>query len=208
VAQRLNRRWIGIDITHLAINLIRHRLLTAHGSQVVDTYKVIGEPTSIHDAEQLAVEDPYQFQWWALGLVGARPANQKKGADHGIDGQLYFHDDPKGKTKQIIFSVKAGHANASHVRDLRGVLDREGAEIGVLISLQKPTGPMRKEASGAGFYKSAWGDHPRLQLLTIKELLGGKRIDAPILHQSNVTFKKAPPALDWTVPDPTLPLAL
>ena len=93
VAQRLNRQWIGIDITHLAITLIRHRLKDSFGDSV--KFKVIGEPVSIPDAGTLAKNDPYQFQWWALGLVGARPVEQKKGADKGIDGRLYFHDEPK-----------------------------------------------------------------------------------------------------------------
>src|SRR5205823_8986387 len=122
------------------ITLIKHRLFDAFGTGV--QYKVIGEPTSLPDAEELARTDPYQFQWWALGLVGARPAEQKKGADKGIDGRLYFHDEPK-ITKQIIFSVKAGGLHANHVRDLRGVIEREKAQIGALISLEQPTQPMR-----------------------------------------------------------------
>ncbi len=142
----------------------------------------------------MAASDPYQFQWWALGLVGARPAAEKKGADKGIDGHLYFHDEgPGGKTKQIILSVKAGKAQVQHLRDLRGVIDREDAQIGVLISLQAPTQPMRTEAASAGFYESAWGKHPRLQLLTVEGLLAGKRIDMPP-QQASVTFKQAPKA--------------
>ena len=116
---------------------------------------------------------------------------QKKGADKGIDGRLYFHDEPK-KTRQIIFSVKAGHTQVSHARDLRGVLDRENADIGVLISLQVPTQPMRTEAAGAGFYQSPWGKkYARMQLLTIADLLSGKAVSYP--HE-NVTYKKAPKA--------------
>jgi hypothetical protein len=113
VAEKLKRQWIGIDITHLAISLIRHRLRDAFGE--ASKYQVIGEPVSLPDAEDLAKNDPYQFQWWALGLVGARPVEQKKGADKGIDGRLYFHDEPKA-TKQIIFSVKAGHTSVARVR--------------------------------------------------------------------------------------------
>ncbi|MDQ7842094.1 MAG: DNA methyltransferase [bacterium] len=194
-AQKLKRRWIGIDITHLAITLIKHRLYDAFGDRA--TYKVIGEPVSLPDAQDLAVHDPYQFQWWALGLVGARPVEQKKGADRGIDGRLYFHDEGEGgKTKQIILSVKAGNVTVAHVRDLRGVLDREKAEIGVLISMEEPTKQMRAEVAGAGFYLSpVWGrKHPRLQVLTVAELLEGKRIDYPPSGQVNVTFKKAPKA--------------
>lgn len=146
-AQRLNRRWIGIDITHLAISLIRHRLFNAFGDQAV--YTVIGEPVSFPDAQALANQDRHEFQSWALGKVGARRSDSKKGADQGIDGRLYFHDDPEGKTKQIILSVKSGHLKATDFRDLRGVVDREEAEIGVLITLEEPTRPMRREfASG------------------------------------------------------------
>ena len=195
VAQRLKRDWIGIDITHLAIGLIKSRLRDAFGDDIGKTYKVIGEPTSIPDASQLAKDDPYQFQWWALGLVGARRTDQKKGADQGVDGRLLFHDEPgsNGKTKQIILSVKSGHVSAKDVRDLRGVIDREHAQIGVLLTLEPATKPMLTEAASAGFYKSPWGTHPHLQILTIAELFDGKGIDYP--HPVNVTFKRAPRAM-------------
>ena len=197
VAQKLNRQWIGIDITCLATALIKHRLSDMFCNK--PKYDVIGEPVSLPDAKTLAANDPYQFQWWALGLVGARPVEQKKGADKGIDGRLYFHDEAdnsKAKTKQIIISVKAGHVSVPHIRDLRGVVEREKAAIGVLISMEKPTRPMRTEAASGGFYKSPWQKepYPRLQILTIEELLNGKRIDCPPLRQVNVTFKKAPKA--------------
>ena len=195
VAQRLNRRWIGIDITHLAIGLIKKRLADAFGDPVRDTYEVIGEPADLSGAQDLATNDPYQFQWWALGLVGARPTEQKKGADRGIDGRLYFHDEPRGgKTKQIIFSVKAGHVQSAYVRDLRGVIEREDAQIGVLISMEAPTKPMLKEAAEAGFYKppGLQDKYPRIQILTIEELLAGKQVEHPRLLDA--TFKKAPKA--------------
>jgi DNA modification methylase len=192
-AQKMDRHWIGIDITHLAISLIKARLIDAFGAEAA--FKVIGEPVSVEDAATLAAEDPYQFQFWALGLVGARPVEQKKGPDKGIDGRLYFHDEPGGKTKQVIISVKAGHVAVGYVRDLIGVLTREKAEIGVLISMEPPTGPMRKEAASAGFYTSPWGStHPKVQLLTVQELLSGKGIDLPKITGSNVTLKKAPRA--------------
>ncbi|MFY9554288.1 MAG: restriction endonuclease, partial [Blastocatellia bacterium] len=190
-AQRLNRSWIGIDITHLAITLIKHRLFNAYGDEA--KYEVVGEPVSLPDAEQLAKDDAYQFQWWALGLVDARPVEQKKGADQGIDGRLYFHDDLKpGNTKQIVISVKSGHIPPAHIRELRGVIEREGAAIGVLITLQEPTKPMRREAANAGFYEpdGKKSKHPRLQILTIEELLSGARIDYPIAR-TNITFRKA-----------------
>jgi DNA modification methylase len=195
VAQRLGHRWIGIDITHLAITLIKSRLQDTYGDAVAKTYKVVGEPVSLPDAQSLAASDPHQFQWWSLGLVGARPVEQKKGADKGIDGRLFFHDDmDSGATKQVILSVKAGNVSVPYLRDLRGVIDREKAQIGVLIAMKDPTGPMRAEAAGAGFYESPWGTkHPRLQILTVADLLDGKKIDMPPSRDMR-TFKKAPKA--------------
>jgi len=204
VAQRLNREWIGIDITHLAISLIRHRLHDAFGPKVAETYRVVGEPVSLPDAQALAEHDKYQFQWWALGLVGARPTEQKKGADRGIDGRLYFHEGRNGgngKTRQIVFSVKAGHLLAQHVRELRGVVEREQAAIGVLLSMEEPTKAMRTEAASAGFYESPWGKHPRLQIVTVAALLNGARVEAPPSGQVSVTFRKAPPAKVGRLPE-------
>jgi DNA modification methylase len=197
VAERLNRRWLGIDVTYLATNLVKNRLVDAFGEGV--EFSVTGEPTAAEDAARLAKEDPYQFEAWALGLVGARTTTKKKGADRGIDGRLLFHEKKGGKTRQVLISVKAGRTGVRDVRDLRGVLEREDAEIGVLISIREPTQPMRTEAAGAGFYRSgsegvgSWGQHPHIQLLTVGELLQGKRIDMPPLS-GNLTFRRAPRA--------------
>jgi len=206
VAQRLNRRWIGIDITHLAIGLIKKRLSDAFGPEIKSTYDVIGEPTDYAGAAALAAEDKYQFQWWALGQVGARPAEQKKGADRGIDGRLYFHDDESGQSKQIIFSVKAGSVSVPQVRDLIGVLTREKAEIGVFLCFEEPTKPMLREAAEAGLYKSTDGTtYPRLQILTIQQILDGKQPEYP-LHRRDATFKKAPRSRPDAAKNMTLPL--
>ena len=194
-AQALGRQWIGIDVTNLAITLLRHRLRDTYGDDIEQTYQVIGEPVSVPDAEALAASDPYQFQWWALGLVGARPAEGKKGADHGIDGRIYFHDGDTAKTKQIFISVKAGKLHAPYVRDLRGVVEREQAALGVLLTFNAPTKAMRTEAASAGFYASPWGQHPRVQILTVGELLAGKKLDAPPPRQTSRTYKRAPKAL-------------
>jgi len=194
-SQQLGRAWIGIDITHLAIGLIKHRLQDQFGPTVGLTYRVIGEPVSLPDAERLAGDDPFQFQAWALGLVGARTVQSaKKGADKGIDGNLYFHDDPKGHTKRVILSVKAGaNVSVAMIRDLAGTIGREKAEVGVLITMTPPTTPMTKEAASAGFYTSPMGGkHPRLQILTVEDLLAGKGIDYPARSQrADLTFRKA-----------------
>jgi site-specific DNA-methyltransferase (adenine-specific) len=194
-AEKLNRRWIGIDVTFQATNLIKHRLLDAFGDAV--PYTVVGEPTTVEDAQELAEEDRDQFEAWALGLVGARNASQKKGADGGIDGRLLFHEKSGGKTRQVLISVKSGTVGVGDVRDLRGVIAREQAEIGLLITNREPTHPMRVEATAAGFYRSGsegvgtWGKHQCIQVLTIEELLDGRRIDMPPLS-GNLTFRRAP----------------
>ena len=193
VAQHLNRGWIGIDITHLAIGLIKRGLADAFGESVRTTYEVIGEPVDIPGARELATTEPYQFQWWALSLVGAPPYEKKKGADQGIDGRITFHLERGGETNDIILSVKAGHVQASHVRDLRGVIEREKAKIGVLISMEPPTKPMLKEAAEAGSWKPTGLEdrYARIQILSIEELFEGKKIDYP-RYSRDATFKKAP----------------
>jgi site-specific DNA-methyltransferase (adenine-specific) len=192
VAERLHRKWIGIDITHLAITLIRHRLQDTHGSELCP-YEVLGDPKDLASAQALAQEDRYQFQWWALGLVDARPAQdvRKKGADSGIDGYINFIDDTSGKAKRVIVQVKSGHVKAGDIRDLKGVLDREKAAIGAFITLEEGSAPMKVEAVSAGFYESEYfkDRHPRVQILTIAELLAGKQLLYP-RHRIE-TFKQA-----------------
>jgi DNA modification methylase len=196
-AQRLGRNWIGIDITHLAITLIRSRLLYTFGPEV--PYTVVGEPVDLEGARALALQDRFQFQWWALGKVGARPtpSEQKRGADQGIDGRMFFHEKEGAPTKTIVFSVKSGGVSARDVRDLRGVVEREKAQIGALLTLEEPTGPMREEAASAGFYTPEYRidqeeRYPRIQILTIADLLGGRTVLAPRFR--NVTFRQAPAA--------------
>lgn len=190
VAERFGRRWIGIDITHLAINLMKHRLHDDFGTELAP-YEVIGEPTDLAGAHALAVEDRYKFQWWALSLVRARPAqDRKKGADSGIDGMLTFFDDTSGKAKRILVQVKSGKVNAAQIRDLRGTVERDGAALGAFITLEPPTKPMLKEAASAGFYNSPhFGKFPKLQILMVEGLLGGTSLQYP--HMNTSTFKKA-----------------
>jgi hypothetical protein len=194
VAERLHRRWIGIDITHLAITLIKNRLHDAFGPELSE-YAVIGAPTDLAGARALARQNRYQFEWWALGLVEARPAQEKrKGPDTGIDGIINFIDDKSGKAKKIIVQVKSGNVTVSQIRDLKGVLDREKASIGAFLTLRETTSAMEKEAATAGFYEPEQLpglQFPRIQMLTIEELLAGKKLEYPRLAP-NATFKKAP----------------
>lgn len=177
VAQRLNRKWIGIDITHLAISTMKWRLEQMFPSI---KYKVVGEPVDLAGAKELANQNKYQFQWWALSLIGAKPyGDKKKGADTGIDGYLYFMDE-KDKVKKVIVQVKSGAVSVNQIRDLIGVVEREKAEMGIFLTLEPPTKPMQIEAVSQGFYKSPLGkDYPKIQILTIEELLKGKKPDIP-----------------------------
>jgi DNA modification methylase len=177
-AQKLNRKWIGIDITHLAIGLMKWRL---RNMVPMPVYKVIGEPKDLAGAIELAEQNKYQFQWWAVSLIGGQPyGERKKGADTGIDGYLYYMDE-KDKIKKAIISVKGGKStNVSMIRDLGHVIEREKADIGVFVSLEKPTRPMLEESAMMGFYHSPLGkDYPRIQVLTIEEILQGKSPDIP-----------------------------
>ena len=198
-AQKLGRHWIGIDITNLAITLQKYRLQDTYNLEAGRDYLVIGEPVDLASAAQLAQESRHQFEWWALSLIRAQPINPgdssgkkgKKGADRGIDGQIVFIDEAGGKPKRILVQVKSGHVSASVVRDLRGVIEREGAAMGVLITLDPPSQPMKSEAASAGFYASpGWGrDYPRLQILTVEGLLAGvERLERP---PAAVTFRQA-----------------
>lgn len=192
VSERLKRQWIGIDITHLAINLIKLRLQDSYGLQPKKDYEVIGEPEDLTGAIELASQNRYQFQWWALSLIQARPhQDKKKGSDAGIDGLVYFEDE-KDKIRKAIVQVKSGHVSVTQIRDLGHVMDREGAEIGIFITLENPTKPMLAEAVQKGFYKSVAGvQYPKIQIKTIEELLRDNRLNIPTRH---ISHKKAEPS--------------
>jgi len=178
-AQKLERNWIGIDITHLAINLIKNRLFDAF--RIVP--EIVGEPKDLEGARQLALQDRYQFQWWALSLIEARPFNdeKKKGADRGIDGIIYNPVKGSEKVYKGIVQVKSGHVDVKHIRDLIGTMEREKADYGIYLTLEEPTGPMNKEAIEAGHFKDVFGqDIPKIQIFTIEELLNGKKPIYPV----------------------------
>jgi site-specific DNA-methyltransferase (adenine-specific) len=195
VAERLHRRWIGIDITHLAIALIKNRLYTAFRSDLCP-YEVVGDPKDVEGARALAELDRHQFEWWAISLVHARPAHdKKKGADHGIDGYITFFDDGSNIAKRAVVQVKSGHVNRGMIATLNSDRQREKAEVGVFVTLEKDTEPMRKEAAAAGFYQPEYFPGmkvPRIQILSIADLLAGKKVELPIADPSQLaTFKKA-----------------
>ena len=185
-AQKLDRQWAGIDITHLAISLIEKRLRDAFPGIGFDVY---GTPQDLEGARELAAREKYQFQWWAVSLVNAVPfGGKKKGADGGIDGHIYFKPDGR-TTEKAIVSVKGGdNVSVPMIRDLAHVVDREKAKIGVFITLAEPTAPMKTEAVKAGYYETEFGKYPKIQIVTIKELFDGKTLAIPLVDPA--AFKK------------------
>ena len=189
-SQMLGRRWIGIDVTHLAISLVEKRLNDAFPG--ID-FEVHGTPKDYEGARDLAGRDKYQFQWWACSLVNAQPyGGKKKGADGGVDGLIFFQDD-KGISKKIIVSVKGGeNVGVTMVKDLIATLARQKAEIGLFVTLNAPTKPMIAEAVSAGFYKNPSGaTFPRIQILEVADLISGARSARyPRMDAGSLTFKK------------------
>jgi hypothetical protein len=192
-AQKLGRRWVGIDITYLAIAVMKARLKDIFGLEDV---KVLGQPTEVEGARALAQspEGRYQFQWWALNLVDAQPVGgkEKKGADRGIDGVITF-TDRHGVLQTVLVSVKSGHVNPGMVNELRGTIEGEKAVIGLFITLEEPTKNMRMVADTAGvFHSEVWNkDYPKLQILTIRELLEeGRKPQLPPFVMP--TYQQAP----------------
>ena len=169
-AEKLGREWVGIDVTHYAVTLIEARLKAKHPWA---NYKVEGRPADLAGARELARRDKHQFQWWAAWRVGAQTYYESpKGADRGIDGNIFYKNGPYGDGR-IIISVKAGeNVGVDAVRDLRGVIEREEAEMGVLVTLAEPTRAMVQEALSAGVVRrSAHGKLPRIQIVTAADLL-------------------------------------
>jgi DNA modification methylase len=189
-AQKLGRNWVGIDITHLAVHLIERRMKEAFPGL---SFEIHGEPRDLEAARDLAMRDKYEFQFWACALVNAQPyRGGRKGADSGIDGIIYFQDE-KATAKKIIVSVKGGESvTRTMIADLKNTVDREKAQIGLFVTLAEPTDPMRKEASSAGFYVNPYDEQfPKIQIMTIADLLDGRKPQYRDFSLGGASFKKA-----------------
>ncbi|MDR1846577.1 MAG: restriction endonuclease [Bacteroidales bacterium] len=188
VAQRLNRQWIGIDITYQSISLILKRLEEAYGKDLLNEIDISGSPRDIASAKALATKKDdrtrKEFEKWAILTYSNNRAviNEKKGADKGIDGIAYMMTD-KYETQEILFSVKSGKVGVAQIRDLRGVVEREGAASGIFITLQSPTKEMLKEATTAGYFTNPLTDQQinRIQIVSIESILNGERLQLPMV---------------------------
>lgn len=240
VAERLKRRWIGIDVTYLAVDLMERRLLDMFtpGRDVkrladitvqkrrhalktywdsgkdelgiglktgLTPFEVVGDPKDLNSARFLFQNDPFQFEWWCVAMIGAH-GQQRKGADKGIDGVITFQDK-EGDYKRALVSVKGGkNIQREMVATLKGDMEREGAVSGILITLENPTGPMKEEAASAGRWDSEHlpRSYPVIQILTVEEILAGKAPELPTWLLD--VFKKAkrakaPPPKQMTTED-------
>ena len=193
-AQKLNRDWIGIDVTHLAIGLIEKRLRDAFPKVEFTTHGVPQDISGARDMANRGRADKnyyFEFEKWALSLIAAQPGNQsKKGADKGIDGRVYFGAKHEGTA---IISVKAGdNVGVSMIRDLRGVIEREKAGIGIFLTLTPPTKPMVAEAAAAGqFEMEGFQPEPRIQIVTIEQAMELRDRALRLPARRDDTFKKA-----------------
>jgi site-specific DNA-methyltransferase (adenine-specific) len=177
-AEKLGRRWVGIDVTHLAISLVERRLKDAFPNIA---FEVLGTPRDLSAARDLAARDKHQLQWWAVSLLDAVPqGGKKKGADRGIDGIRWVRTGPRdGDLDRVIISVKGGeNVSVRDVRDLAGTVQREGALGGVLITLADPTRDMLREAASHGYASTGLGQFRKIMVKTIAELMAGVHDDA------------------------------
>ncbi|MFM6279042.1 MAG: DNA methyltransferase, partial [Dolichospermum sp.] len=177
VCQKLNRQWIGIDITYQSISLILKRLEDSFPG-VLKTIKLHGIPKDIESAKALANKTDdrtrKELEKWAILTYTNNKAviNTKKGADKGIDGIVYFQGD-KNDPEKIIFQVKSGKVKSGDIRDLLGTMTIESASLAIFITLEEPTKDMLKTAKSAGFYQSKYMSHScdKIQIVTIKEII-------------------------------------
>jgi hypothetical protein len=188
-ADSLKRRWIGIDITIQAMRVTRNERLNKFGDAFRHSYDVIYRPCDITAAEAFASEQPFQFQDWAVEKLDGIPSRSRSG-DRGIDGRLYFREDAEGPLRQILVSVKGGKLKSTFVRELQGAVARERAPMGVLIVSQRPTKQMIRDAASSGLYSCSSGKYPKIQIVTVKNILGDVRFDLPPIQRMEESRKR------------------
>lgn len=188
VAQRLKRRWIGVDITYQSIALVLRRLEKGFGAKVLDTIQTDGIPQDMESAAALALKKDdrlrKEFEKWAVLTYTNNRAiiNEKKGADAGIDARAYFMTGKTDNAK-IIFQVKSGGVKRSDIATLRGDMGREKAALAVLITLEKPSKPMIGEAKDAGQYhhETMGRNYDKISIVTVQDIVeNGNRLDIPM----------------------------
>ena len=197
-AQKLHRRWIGIDITYLSVDLMQKRLIDTY-KQVPgfrDSFDVHGIPRDVAGAQAMFDANPFEFERWAVSLVDGQ-SNEKQVGDKGVDGVVRFPVDKNMNLGRVIVSVKGGkQLNPAMVRDLIGTVEAQRAEMGVLITMHPPTPGMTKAAKGSGTFTDPITNrtYPKVQIITVPEMFKGKRPEMPTPIRP---YLKAPTFAGW-----------
>jgi DNA modification methylase len=179
-AEKLARRWIGIDITTLAVDLIDARLRHTYGESITNTFEILGIPRDMEGAEALFQRSPFEFERWCVMMIDGQP-NEKQVGDRGIDGVIRFPIDARGTSAKCLVSVKGGAINPGYLRDLVGVVETERASMGVFVCLREPTRGIIEAANHSGFYThpANGSRYPRVQIVSVQDILDGKRPNMP-----------------------------
>jgi DNA modification methylase len=179
-AQKLGRRWIGMDITTIAIDLIDARLRHTYTENIQGTYEILGIPKDIEGAKALFDHSPFEFERWCVMQVDGQP-NEKQVGDRGIDGVIRIPIDAKGNSHRVLVSVKGGATNPAHVRELVGTVESQKAAMGIFVCMRQPTNAMYEAANHSGIYRYPVNgqSYPRVQIISVGELLAGKRPNLP-----------------------------
>lgn len=193
VAERLGRKWIGIDITYIAIDVISKRLKKSEVKEGID-FEIDGDPKDVHSAKKLAEKDPFQFQIWCISKLDATPSQTKSG-DEGVDGIINFSDpsNPSKVGKGIIQVKGTENVNPAMVRDLKGTLKSQNADFGILITFREPTQGMINEATKEGYFKYMQKEIPKIQFLTLEDLF---KDPIPVKLPGNVLPPYQKPIID------------
>ena len=199
VAQRLKRKWIGIDITYQSISLILRRLEHTFGIKALKDVKTDGIPRDMESANALAHKKDdrlrKEFEKWAVLTYTNNRAviNDKKGADAGIDARAFFMTG-KSDSAKIVFQVKSGGVKRNDIATLRGDMAREEAAMACLITLEEPTAPMKAEAKAAGQFKheSMGRSYDKISIVTVREIVeNSSRLEIPMSLEVMAAARRA-----------------
>jgi site-specific DNA-methyltransferase (adenine-specific) len=186
-AEGMHRRWIGIDISPTAISRIKWRLEKTYRKSL-SPLEIRGIPTDQESGIKLWQENPNAFQdWWVSEFEALSPTYGGKGADKGADGLALYNPDNKGSVR-VAFQVKGGGIGSKDMDALIGAMSKFNCEMGIFLTIEKPTRQMLNTVAGAGNVRRSGYSFPVLQTLTLKQFFEGEQL---VLPPNNITFNQA-----------------